>query len=143
MGVSITANNSNFVFHCSCTGLYRLRANIAKAYDEQLGELYKELFSVSDTADNIQRVETEINNLLSDEQRFKKEDYDILDFLFGSETFGRISYKTCKKIYELIKDINFGNKIFTYAAHSSGNDYELFKQFLSECYSKKRNMIWN
>ena len=43
----------------------------------------------------------------------------------------------------LIKDINFGDKIFVYGAHSDGKDYEYLKDFLRECYSHRRNMRWN
>lgn len=64
----------------------------------------------------------------------------LLDFLFASDCGGEISYKTCKKIYDLINNIDFGNEIFTYGAHSDGKDYEYFKEFLLECYSHRRKM---
>lgn len=74
--------------------------------------------------------------------RFKEEDDDILDFLYASDCEGKAGHRTCKKIYDLIKDVDFHGQIFTYAAYSDGKDYEYFKGFLFECYSKKRNMIW-
>lgn len=44
---------------------------------------------------------------------------------------------------DLIKDVDFGGKIFTYAAYSDGKDYENFKEFLKECYQKHRTIIWH
>ena len=70
------------------------------------------------------------------------EDKDIFDFLFASDCDGKCSYKTAKKIYDLIKDVDFGGKIFTYTAYSDGKDYENFKEFLKECYQKHRTIIW-
>ena len=81
------------------------------------------------------------DEILKDE-RFKDEDKDILDFLFASDCDGKCSYKTAKKIYDLIKDVDFGGKIFTYTAYSDGKDYENFKEFLKECYQKHRTIIW-
>lgn len=43
---------------------------------------------------------------------------------------------------DLIKDVDFGGKIFTYTAYSDGKDYENFKEFLKECYQKHRTIIW-
>ena len=63
----------------------------------------------------------------------------VLDFLYAPDEDGKISYKTCRKIYELIKDVDFGGKCFRYAAHVH-NDYEEFKMFLKECVSHRRNM---
>ena len=69
-------------------------------------------------------------------------DEDILDFLYDSDTTGQISHKVCKKIYDLIQDIDFGKKSFRYGAYAH-NDYEEFKTFLKECYSNRRYMRWS
>ena len=70
-------------------------------------------------------------------------DSDIFDFLYESDCEGKVGPKTCRKIYDLIKDIDFEDKIFTYGAHSDGKDYEYFKEFLKECYTHRRQMRWN
>ena len=74
--------------------------------------------------------------------RDKNLDEDILDFLYAEDCEGKISYKTCRKIYDLIKDVDFEKKGFRYAAYQN-NDYEELKEFLTECYSKRRNMVWS
>lgn len=76
-------------------------------------------------------------------KQFPDEDEDILNFLFASDCEGKISYKTCKKIYDLIKDVDFGGRTFTYMAYSDGKDYERFKEFLRECYRKRTCMRWS
>ena len=141
MGVSITAKNSSFEFNCGCGGFYNLRKNIALAFDKEFGEHYTKIIHVHDS-ESSEEFNRKANKILAD-PRFRKEDCDILDFLFASDCEGSVGYKTCKKIYDLIRNIDFGNKIFTYAAYSDGKDYEHFKDFLLECYSKKRKMIWN
>ena len=80
------------------------------------------------------------NEILS-HPRFKDEDADILDFLYASDCDGKTGYKTCGKLYNLIKDHNFGKKCFRCAAYAH-NDYEELKQFLKECYSHRRNAYW-
>ena len=66
---------------------------------------------------------------------------DILDFLYASDAGGSISYKTCKRIYDLMKDQKYDGIGFRYAAYRH-NDYEEFKEFLLECYSHRRKLRW-
>ena len=138
MGICLTSRKSKYSFHMGYGGFHNLRTNIAKIFDEELGELYSDITA---SIINPQEYNDNLNKILRNE-RFKDEDEDILDFLFASDCNGKCGYKTCRKIYNLIKDVDFGNKIFTYAAHSDGNDYENFKLFLKECYLKRRIMIW-
>lgn len=140
MGVTISANGSNSSFKCGYGGFFNLRKNIALAYDRELGEHYAKMLSCIATKGN--EYDEKTNQILAD-VRFKEEDYDILDFLYASDCEGKAGYKTCKKIYNLIKEIDFRGHTFTYRAYSDGQDYEYFKDFLLECYSKRRNMIWN
>lgn len=137
MGLRIYANNSKEDFYCGYGGFMSLRTNIALAFDKEFGECYAHLTPLNEA-----QVITKANAILS-QDRFSDEDKDIIDFLFASDCDGEISYKTCKKIYDLIKDIDFGNEIFTYGAHSDGKDYEYFKEFLLECYSHRRKMRWD
>ena len=70
-----------------------------------------------------------------------KEYSDVIDFLYMSDCGGKISYKTCRKILNLIRDIDYGNKGFRYAMLMN-NDYGEFKEFLQECVSHRRNLRW-
>ena len=140
MGFTITATNSKYSFNGSSGGFYSLRVNIAKAFDTEFGNHYETLRERITLAD-YDAFDIKANDILA-KPRFKKEDDDIIIFLFMPDTGGSISYKTCKKIYDLIKDIDYGNKIFTYAAHSDGRDYEKFKAFLLDCYKRRAKMRW-
>lgn len=140
MGVTITATNSSRDFDMGAGGFMSLRTNIAKAFDAEFGEHYATLRHIWREED-FETFDRKTNEILS-ASRFKDEDIDIVEFLFASDCGGLISHKTCKKIYDLIKDVDFGNRIFVYAAHSDGKDYEHFKKFLLECYSNRRKMRW-
>jgi len=138
MGICLTSKKSNYAFDMGYGGFHNLRTNIASVFDKELGEAYADtIFAMF----HPQEYTEYINNILSD-SRFRNEDADLVEFLFASDCKGKCSPKVCKKIYDLIKDIDFGNQIFIYAAHSDGRDYEHLKAFLKECYQKRRTMIW-
>ena len=139
MGVTLTANNSKYTFNMGYSGFFNLRANIADLFDKQFGEHYRKLLGCFDQTEHEEH-DRIANDILS-HPRFKDEDADILDFLYASDCDGKISYKTCGKLYDLIKDHDFEKKCFRYAAHTH-NDYEELKEFLKECYSHRRNAYW-
>jgi hypothetical protein len=141
MGFTITATNSKYSFNGGAGGFYNLRKNIAKAFDAEFGAHYEKLIYCHSKEDH-KAFDKETERILN-KPRFKEEDYDVMDFFFFSDTEGSIAYSTCKKIYDLIKDIDFGNQIFTYPAHSKGDDYEQFKAFLLDCYKRRAKMRWN
>ena len=136
MGVSITATNSSYDFDMGYGGFFNLRKNIALALDKDFGENYALLshcYTEKQFEDN-----DRVANLIIEQKNL---DEDIVKFLYMSDCEGKISYKVCKKIYDLIKDVDFENKCFRYAAYSH-NDYGEFKEFLKECFSKRRQMRW-
>ena len=139
MGVCIFATNSKYEFNMGYGNFFILRKNIASALDGEFGKLYAQIIDCrtkSQREDNDRAIELIINRKNLDE-KYK----DILDFLYMSDCDGKISHKTCKQIYEIIKDIDFENQIFQYSSIAK-NDYEEFKKFLLECYSKRRLMQW-
>lgn len=140
MGFTITANGSEYSFDGGMGGFMSLRNNIALAFDKEFGKHYETLRFCHSKEDY--RLFNLITDKILSADRFSEKDADIIEFLFASDCEGSISHKTCKKIYNLIKDIDFNGKIFTYAAYSDGRDYEHFKKFLLECYSHRRKMRW-
>ena len=121
-------------------GFFNLRANIAVLFDKQFGEHYRRLLECRDQIE-YEEHDRIANEILSN-PRFKDEDADILDFLYASDCDGKIGYKTCGKLFNLIKDRDFGKKGFRYTAYAH-NDYEELKKFLKECYSHRRNAYWS
>lgn len=136
MGVSISAKNSKYDFNMGYIGFFWLRKNIATALDKNFGDNYKNLISCHTQEDF--KEHDRIANMIIEKNEL---DEDIVEFLYAPDTNGKISYKVCKKIYDLIKDIDFGNEHFRYGAYAH-NDYEEFKEFLKECYAHHRNMYW-
>ncbi len=139
MGITLTANNSKYSFDMGAWGFFNLRANIADLFDEQFGKHYRKLSKCYDQTDYEEH--DRITDEILSHPRFRDEDADVLDFLYASDCQGKISYRTCGKLYELIKDVDFGKKCIRYAVHAH-NDYEELKVFLKECYSHRRSAYW-
>lgn len=84
-----------------------------------------------------------INNVLKKDV-FKNKG-KILDFLFSSDCGGKMDYKACGEIYQLIKDIDFTNQGFQYVNNrnvNGYNDYENLKVFLLQCYKARVMARW-
>ncbi len=136
MGVSLYATNSKYSFEMGSGGFFSLRKNIAEVLDTDFGDLYGRLLECH-TKEDFEW----FNKLANQIAQEKKLDDDILDFLFQPDMGGAVSYKTCQKIYNMIKDVDFGEKGFQYVTYRK-DDYENFKLFLQECYQKRRKMRW-
>lgn len=139
MGICISATNSGYTFDMGYGGFFNLRANIADIIDKDFGALYRKArycMGKQELEDNMR----EAYRIAGEKNLYEKYG-DVIDFLYMSDAKGTISHRTCKHIYDLIKDVDFGNKIFRYAAQA-GNDYEDLKKFLKECYSNRRKMRW-
>ena len=139
MGITITATNAQYTFDMGYGGFFTLRKNIAYALNREFGENYEDLVhchTEAEYADNDRNAEQIIKKYRLDEEYD-----DVLEFLYAPDVEGRISYKTCGKILNIIKDVDFGSAGFRYAAIRH-DDYQEFKRFLQECYSKRRTMTW-
>ena len=105
--------------------------------NEEFGENYALLshcFTESQFSENDKVADTIIKK--------KNLNPDIISFLYQPDTEGKISYKICKQIYDIIKDVDFKEKSFRYATLQH-NDYEEFKLFLKDCYSHRKQMRWS
>lgn len=143
MGVCLTANNSSYSFYMGYFGFHALRRSIAEVIDPEFAQLYHEMLAGVFMEDRIE-AEKKLSKLLMDEDKFPEDIEPILDFLFQPDVEGKVSYKTCKKLYDLIQDVNFKGKSFMYGCYQNSemSDYEMFKEFLKECYRYHRSMRW-
>ncbi len=139
MGITITATNSSYEFNMGYGGFFNLRKNIAMVLNKEFGENYADLGSCI-TESQFKANDKNAEYIIAKNHLADKYD-DIIMFLYASDLDGGISYKTCRSIYNLIKDVDFGDKGFQYGRYSH-NDYEEFKAFLKECISKRRKMKW-
>lgn len=136
MGISIICTHPKYEFDMGYMGFFNLRKNIALALDKEFGTAYASL-ATAWNEEKSKAVNAELNRILS----CKTLDEDIVEFLYMSDCGGKISYRTCKKIYDVIKDVDFGDKCFRYGIKVH-NDYEEFKEFLKDCYRYHKNMEW-
>ena len=141
MGVTITANNSKQHFDMGSGGFFNLRKNIDLALDADFGKIYSDIIHCH-TQDE-QKENDNAAELIINEKNLDENYSDVLDFLYMSECDGKINYKTCKKIYDLLEPhmSELKSKSFRYAAYA-GHDYEDFIIFLKDCVSHRRNMTW-
>jgi len=141
MGITISATNSSYDFDMGYGGFFNLRKNIAFALDNELGKMYAE-YGRCVTKRQFKEIDNIIEHMI-DRKHLDKDYKDVLDFLYLPDTDGKIGYKTCKKIADLLEPCMAAlrNKWFRYAAYA-GHDYEDFVAFLRECYRYHRNMRW-
>ena len=142
MGVTITATNAKCDFNMGYGGFFNLRKNIASALDEEFGNAYSLLARCVDDEDY--KDNDKLTNSIIDKKHLEEEYADVLKFLYMSDIEGKIGYKTCRKIAELLekKLPELKTKSFRYAIEA-GNDYEDFVEFLKDCVKYHRNMRWS
>ena len=142
MGVTITATNAKCDFDMGYAGFLNLRKNIALALDEEFGNSYA-AWCMSYISSGDFEWKAKISERIINKKCLYEEYDDVLDFLFMSDTEGKISYKTCRKISGLLENCmpELKGKSFRYASQA-GNDYEDFIKFLKDCVRYHRNMRW-
>lgn len=141
MGVTISATHSSYEFDMGYGGFSNLRKNIALALNDHFGKAYMNYSRCTTKEEN--KKNDRLCEMMIKTLGLDKEYSDILDFLYASDIEGKISYKTCKKIADLLEPCMpvLRTKWFRYAAYA-GHDYEDFVAFLKECYRYHRNMHW-
>ena len=103
LDINIKGLERKETYHCGYITFNLYRKNVASAYNERLGELYKKTFK-----DELQPEEIKEWNYLCDD------DLDI--FLLHSDCDGKLTPKECKKIYsklkklEIDKDLPYSDK---------------------------------
>ena len=132
-----------------CAAFNRLRTRIAQIYNEDLGELYDELgnFSKMDerkkelglSYDDEKGYYDDYNSRLNDLVNKLELDVDILNFLYAPDCEGKASSKTCKKLYDLIKEVQ-SDTVYGYA--HAYMTWEQFKELLWNCARKRRQLKW-
>lgn len=144
MGVSLYSNSKKVTqeFMMSYGGFFVLRSQIANVFDKEFGEHYSQLLKAScSLSGDTETFNKKMNQILAD-KRFNGKD-DILDFFFASDCEGTISYQTCKKLYDIIKNADFQSG-FQYGNFSDGieKDWSDLKEFFLGCYKAKVSARW-
>lgn len=136
MGLTLHSLHGQIDFEMGYGGFFALRTEIAKCVDPDFGEAYGDLpiymLRGGVWEKRLERIMKEKNIRAG----------NIIDFLLMPDSVGSVNYRTCKEIYNLIKDIDFRGKRFSRNEHKAG-DYEDLKVFLRDCIKNQKSMRWN
>lgn len=134
MGLSVYAKGMEDTYDCGYLTFGNFRIQLAKTYNEELGELYEKWIKESLSDEELKR----INEIIP---------HGLAIFLTHSDCDGKLTPKECRLIYEDIKDLkmdmighNYGfnpkEPIPTY------NMLERWKGMFQHCYKHRVNMYF-
>ena len=145
MGITISGRYkgkiSPYELNMSYSDFFRLRCIIAKHLDESLYLHYLHLTDYRRSKAEWDEYDIIINEIVCknklDLVRWKSK---IVDFLFMPDTNGKISYGTCRRIYDLINeepdDAQYGYCMI------GDNTMGTFKALLKDVYINGGTLIW-
>lgn len=133
--MGICLHNKDFEMDMGYGSFFNLRCVIAELLDSNFGENYSNLsrcYSKADfdTNDSIAQYWIETKQL----------DKDIIDFLYQSDSEGKVYPKTCRKIYNLVKNYDTDH---TYGYDQSNRSFSYFKEMIHDCAVNRRVLFWN
>lgn len=136
MGLVITAKGFNEeIYDSGYMGFTKFRIALAKAYNQEFGELYEKwLASAYDSSKKLSNEEFKRMNELSND------DLDIL--LQHSDCDGKLTPKECKRIYSITKDLHCDYCQHFYLTTTDINQLEVFNRALYHCWKRRVNMYF-
>jgi len=129
LDVSIKGLTRKQTYHGGYITFNIYRKNIASAYNERLGELYKKTFKEDLTDEEIEEWHKLCNN-----------DLDL--FLWHSDCDGKFTPKECKKVYNILKDFNIEMQGHNYVEMEFYNMHKLWLNMFKYCYKRRVNMYF-
>ena len=148
MGVSITCRKTGRTIAMGAGGFLRLRRKVSELQGGPFHDVYEEVCSwypgrTAETADEFDaRINARIEELLADEDKTKRPDIKIVDFLLQTDVGGRIRYGACKNILKVIGDYD-DNILYGYCGRPDCAKFADFKSILQDCVDTKSDMIWS
>ena len=133
MGVTIGCKNAPINYDLPYFGFFRLRCDIAKYCDEELGDLYKQINDMDTDQFN-----AKLHKLIKRNRIPVK----IIDFCLQPDCDGKISFDTCRIIYERIKNKGKEKEIYGYAGQPNPFTFYDFKTVLQNCITERKPLIW-
>ena len=133
LGLSIVATglNEDEAYDCGYIAFTRFRIDLAKAYNEEMGKIYERaVMPFSKPIDG-------------DEKRYKELCNKDLDaFLWHSDCDGSLTYKECRKIYNVIKELKMSMHGSNYGNERQYNTLERWKDMFLHCAKHRVNMYF-
>ncbi|MCG4526346.1 hypothetical protein [Intestinimonas massiliensis (ex Afouda et al. 2020)] len=148
MGVSITCRKTGRTIDMGGGGFLRLRRKVSELQGGPFHDIYEEVCSwypgcTAEAADEFDaRINARIEELLADEDKTKRPDIKIIDFLLQTDVGGRIRYGACKNILKVIGDYD-DNILYGYCGRPDCARFADFKAILQDCVDTKSDMIWS
>lgn len=146
MGICLTANYKGAPsLEGSCRMLYSIRSRLAKAWDYEFGVHYSIIINLWGE-EAFEAFNAKTDEILS-HSRFSEDDIDLIKFWFASDCSGKVDYRTCKKLADLLtsiyinKEADFAHINLRYLAYT-GDDWGDLLKLLKGCYSHRANLIW-
>ena len=135
----ITIRNKNKSIDMGYGGFFNLRKNIAGIFSPDFKEFYEEWTKpsskITDEEGNFKLMEFYNKGVFNDN------DDDILNFLFASDCDGKISAKTCKKLYNRIRDYD-DNILYGYIGRPDCAKFSDFKEIVADCAKNHLVLSW-
>lgn len=145
MGITINGKYkgelSPYELSMSYSTFFRLRLVIAKNLNDNFGKHYERLTDFRATKEEWDAYDNETQRIIEQEHlEDKRWQQKIIDFLFMPDTNGKISYGTCKRLYDLVKNEN-DSDIYGYAMIGNNTMGE-FKRLLHDTYVNGGYLKW-
>lgn len=140
MGVTIKCERTGKSYDMGCGGFCNLRKKVAELANAKFSELYEELTRTLFLREKefYDEWDRKLDQLLKTEKGLSS---GIVDFCLQSDIEGKINHRTCRLIYNVVKDYD-DNIIYGYAAHPDAFRFRDFKGLLEDCIRTKSPLFW-
>lgn len=133
--MGICLRNKEFEMDMGYGSFFNLRCTIANLLNKDFGNNYHNLSRC------IKKEDFEKNDEIANHFiEYYSLDTDIVDFLYAPDSEGKIDYKVCKKIYDIIKDYNDD---YMYGYVHANHTFEYFKNMIHDCATRRRTLYWS
>ena len=112
----------------------KLRQTIAIRFNKEFGEIYCAINPYL-TRKEVEDLDRRADQIITEQNL----DEDILAFLFSTDSKGKISGKTCKKLYKIIEKYN-NKQVYSYTHGKESFAY--FKEMVLDCAKHNRTLYW-
>lgn len=134
MGICLHTSDHKYAMDMGAGSFYSLRCVIANRLDTEFGNNYSNLTRCTRKSDY------EFHDKVANEILARKPlNEDVVRFLYMSDSSGKIPARTCKAIYELVKDYDDNYMYgYVYANHT----FKYFKEMIQYCIAHRRKLYW-
>ena len=136
MGLDVRAKGltAETGFSCGYITFMKFRIELARTYNEELGEMYRNLMVDIVSEHEFSEKYIERWNELCN--------HDLDIFLFHSDCDGKFTPKECRGIYNAIKDLHMDMQGHNYGVMKPYNMLEHWKEIFKHCADRRINLYF-